>query len=159
MQDQLKEANLETFEQQLDSIWLEYPDPPALRPRKRFTKRDRVIRQRLLKGTMCGGKPMALIMALNDKKLKSQFPRKVSMQRDMLSTYLRAKYAADPDSLNLREAKEWLKFKLNDALGSVRRKKRLRDLKKYSQKLEVKIEDCEQTIREQDHEAHLVSVI
>ena len=115
MQDQLKEANLETFEQQMESIFQEYPDPPNPRPRKTAAQLDRAIRKWMLEGTMCGGKPKTFIMSLSSKLLKSRFPRKVGLRGNKLRAYLRAKYKDDPDSLNLREAKEWLEHKLQNA--------------------------------------------
>ena len=69
---------------------------------------ERAIRKRVLTGTMCGGMPKTLIMSLNLRKLKERFPRRDNLYGNKLRAHLRAKFEVDPESLNVREAREWL---------------------------------------------------
>ena len=73
--------------------------------------------------------------------------------------YLRAKFKAEPESLNLREAKEWLEITLNDRQGSIRRRKRVQSLAKDKVKLERESEVKTATIVHMEHQENLVKKI
>ena len=59
---------------------------------------------------MCGGKQKTLIMSLNLQRLKERYPRNGKLYGNKLKAHLRAKFKADPESLDLREAREWLQW-------------------------------------------------
>ena len=120
---------------------------------------DLRIRKRALEGTMCGGIKKTEIMSMSQQKLKLRFPRKMNLPVHKHRKYLRAKFKAEPESLNLREAKEWLEITLNDRQGSIRRRKRVQSLAKDKVKLERESEVKTATIVHMEHQENLVKKI
>ena len=108
---------------------------------------------------MCGGKPKTLIMSLNYQRLKERYPRNDNLYGNKLRAHLRAKFKADPESLDVREAREMLKWQLDDALGPVRKKKKLKKLTTENGRLNRQNADMKETIQEQEHEENLVKTI